>query len=346
MLRFVMLLWIVNSFFSCTQANKGESQTDQPSSLSAPQAHASRVADEVIHESGIETVYADADGNGVADRIERCGSAAVCIYLRDNAGQESPPHTYKNPGWGIVSIERVENINNLPGSEVIVKASKIDGDFECVCIIDARNRSIDVYTDPSWFSVTIDSLSDTDGNSGLEIILSVTNKQGEFHCICVIHPNNGAHTTYSDAKWKTVTILSQEDTDGFPGQELILDVRDGQNGLVCLCVVHDRNSTTTAYQDGAWGSSSWINTVVDTDGHPGAEIILIFQEPTPAKVSIIHDRTKELNIYRFSSEVIVETVSNMDAQPGSEICVRVSTSHEHYVIRDRTKEQEVIEHCA
>ena len=43
----------------------------------------------------------------------------------------------------------------------------------------------------------------------------------------------------------------------------------------------------TAYQDGAWGSSLEINSIADTDGHPGAEIVLIIQEPTTAGVGII-----------------------------------------------------------
>ena len=227
MVRFVSLLLIGTFIAGCTQANNSEVTTSQMSALSTPKDQLPLIPDDIIRESGIDTVYADADGNGVADRIERCGSAAICIYLKDTAGQESSPRTYKNADWARVSIERVEDVNDIPGNEVIVKTVKPDGGFGCICIITAKDNSLVSYTDPAWFSVTIDSIADTDGVPGTEIILSVTNPKGDFHCICVVHPNSESHVAiaaYSNAKWKYVFVRWQDDTDGSPGQELILEV--------------------------------------------------------------------------------------------------------------------------
>lgn len=352
----VSLLCVGMFLVSCTQANNGNITTGQTSSPSTPQDQLPPAVAVLVQESGIGEVYADTDGNGVDDRIERCGPASICIYLIDKEGQESPPHTYNNPDWETVSIEQVDDVDNLPGNEVIVKTTTIGGNFGCVCIITARDHSMTRYADPSWFAVTVESLSDTDGSAGLEIILSVTNARGEFHCICVLHPSSGSYETYRDAKWEAVTIQFQGDTDGLPGAEIILDVRDGHNNLVCICVIHDRSTTTTVYRDPMWTSPE-VNAIVDTDGrpgteiiledtdgHPGAEIVLVFRGSTTAGVSVIHDQTKELNLYQFS-DVFVEMVSDRDTFPGSEICLLVPTSRERFIIRDRTKEQEVIETC-
>jgi hypothetical protein len=58
----------------------------------------------------------------------------------------------------------------------------------------------------------------------------------------------------------------------------------------------------------------------------------------------VHDNTKELTVYQFS-DVIVDMVSERDRFSGSEICVLVPSSREHFVIRDGTKEQEAIQTC-
>src|SRR5918996_1505655 len=55
-----------------------------------------------------------------------------------------------------------------------------------VCVFHPSNGVTTTYSEPSWSSIAVNSVVDTDGNPGAEIILAATSN-GRFHCICVIH---------------------------------------------------------------------------------------------------------------------------------------------------------------
>jgi hypothetical protein len=93
------------------------------------------------------------------------------------------------------------------------------------------------------------------------------------------------------------------------------------------------------------GMSSWysipgdfaINTVADTDGQPGQEIVVVLppSRSSLGGITVIHDRDRTERFYPIPGDFAIKTVADIDGQPGQEIVV----VHAPWttLITDRTK---------
>jgi hypothetical protein len=93
------------------------------------------------------------------------------------------------------------------------------------------------------------------------------------------------------------------------------------------------------------GKSSWypisgafaINTVADTDGRPGQEVVVVLppSRSSTGGISVIHDRDRTTSYYPISGDFAISKVADTAGQPGQEIVV----VHGPWttVITDRTK---------
>lgn len=113
-------------------------------------------------ESGIEALYADTDGDQFSEQIGICERSKLCI-LHQSA---SSPNTYTQAGWADVYLAGVENTDGERGEEVIVIARNPDGKLACLCVIHERTGSVQSYVDPSWYTISIAAITDTDGEPG------------------------------------------------------------------------------------------------------------------------------------------------------------------------------------
>jgi len=328
-------------YSGCTQTNSVEpAKNDLAVTSTTPEGP--RIDSSRVEYSGVELLYADVDGNGVSDRIERCGTG-ICVYPRDHEGHEGPVHSYTSGDWKLSSIEQVHNLDEQPGDELIIRAIDATGRIACLCVIRDRGQTLVPFTDPAWQDIIVDSIQETDAHTGKEIIILAKNDQGRFHCLCVLHFSTGTIQSYSSVNWSIVSILAYEDTDGRTGKEIIVEVQDKEGTAVCICIVRDRETAITTYGDARSGTYQ-LYGVLDTDGYDGAEIVLHVRGADSMAVHVIHDRMKEETVYPFD-DVVIESLSNRDNLPGSEICVRTSHGKDHIAIRDRTKDQQPVEAC-
>lgn len=230
---------------------------------------------------------------------------------------------YHDPQWSSVSINTVADTNGNPGAEVVLIVTNSLGQFQCICVIHDQVGSFSSYKDPSnWSSVSINTVTDTDGNTGGDIVLIATNSSGAFWCICVIHDRTGTYSTYRDsANWSSVTISGVSDTDGNVGNDIVLIATNSSGAFWCVCIIHDRVGSFVNYRDASnWGTVS-INSVVDTNGVVGNDVIVVYAkfEGSPG-ISIVHDRIGTWLNHIFPGNFTIQTVSNTDGQPGAEVC--------------------------
>jgi len=111
---------------------------------------------------------------------------------------------------------------------------------------------------------------------------------------------------------------------------------------ICVTTLDTRDKRV--YQHSAWHNVELI-AVQDTDGEPGAEIVLLAHthEGLLACVCVIHDKTTSIEFYRGLgwSSVDSTTLANTDAIDGDEILVQVKTEEGTLrclcLIRDRDR---------
>ena len=337
---------------------------------------------------------ADTNGDGLVDQVAVCQGNKICV-TRGGSGQVI---TYSDPNWNSVSINSVKETNGVIGDDIVVVATNGFGAFQCICIIHDRVGGISQYRDPQWSSVSINSVVDTDGNAGADVVLVVTNSLGTFQCICIIHDRVGSFSSYRDSSnWRSVTIAAVADTDGNAGADVVLVTTNSSGAFWCVCVIHDRIGTYSTYRDSAnWSSvtvravtdtdgtvgsdivllatnssgafwcvcvihdrtggfvtyrdfSNWgtvsINSVVDTNGVVGAEVIVIFAKVGGSPgISMIRDRNGNWQNYFFPGNFTVRTVQNTDGQPGAEVCSSLQLGG-FIRITDRTGSQQNVAGC-
>ena len=337
---------------------------------------------------------ADTNGDGLVDQVAVCQANKICV-TRGGSGQVI---TYSDPNWNSVSINSVKETNGIAGDDIVIVATNGFGAFQCICIIHDKVGSYSQYRDPQWSSVSINTVVDTDGNAGADVVLVVTNSLGTFQCICIIHDRTGGFSSYRDsANWRSVTIANISDTDGNIGADVVLVTTNSSGAFWCVCVIHDRVGSYATYRDSAnWSSvtvravadtdgtvgsdivllatnsagafwcvcvihdrtggfatyrdfSSWgtvsINSVVDTNGTVGADVIVIFAKVGGSPgISMIHDRSGNWQNYFFSGNFTVRTVQNTDGQPGAEVCSSLQLGG-FTRITDRISSQQNVSAC-
>lgn len=198
-----------------------------------------------------------------------------------------------------------------------------------VCITRGRTHELTVYSHPSWKGVRMVNVQDTDGKAGEEVILLVTNDEGAVVCVCVIHDNLNAIAIYHDIDWHSATVQFIVDTDGEPGQEIVLLAVNKRGEVQCLCIIHDRNESYKTYREWDWHSvaSVWHE---DTNGIPGHELVVEVHDSEDRLqcVCVIHDDIQKMNVYTDSSwlEGHITLLIDTDGQAGTDIVVAYQTS--------------------
>lgn len=198
-----------------------------------------------------------------------------------------------------------------------------------VCITRGRTNELTVYSHPSWKGVRMVNVQDTDGKAGEEVILLVTNDEGILVCVCVIHDSLNAIAMYQDIDWHSATIQFIVDTDGEPGQEIVLLAVNKRGEVQCLCIIHDRKETYKTYREWDWHSvgSVWHE---DTNGIPGHELVIEVHDSEDRLqcVCVIHDDIQKMNAYSDSSwlEGHITLLVDTDGKAGSDIVLSYHTS--------------------
>lgn len=288
--------------------------------------------------------FDDLDGDGEIDLVDVCDTAKVCVV--HPSGKTS---TYGQPEWKAVEVRDVADTDGAPGAEVIVLASDQAGRTLCVCVIHDGRQAVATYHDAAWRKVTVPWLADTDGEPGAELVLLAQDAAGGLVCVCIVRDRTGKVGRYADGAWHSAAVNWIADTDGAPGAEVIVEAKRQDGSLACLCVVRDAEGRLSAYLDRAWGTVT-INQVTDTDGLPGAEILLTYVSDLEQGVAVIREaggtsRSYALAPNREGTAVRLQHIGNYDGEPEQELCVALDDRH-YELITDEAGTHLPVEDCA
>ena len=250
---------------------------------------------------------------------------------------------------------RQDSNNNHEG--ILLTQADTDGDDRSESIAVCETASICVnhpasginhtYTNPHWDRVILVAVQDTDGQKGTEIVVVAQNADGVLTCICIIHDHSQTIASYLGPHWSTATVKSVIDTDGQPGDEVVLVASDSQLGLQCACIIRDRDGTYQTYMEPSWASID-INWVEDIDAHPGAEVVLEVRGTNGITqcVCVIHHPDDRFARYSdlLWQTAVVQMLIDMDGTVGSEIVVIYATDLDGGVstIQDRQQSMKTI----
>lgn len=318
----------------------GRKVTNQPAFSAENEASASSHR---FRSTGIVSMYEDTDGDDAADLVEVCDQNKLCI---EHPSKSSSRAIYSHPLWEVLSLVAVEDTDGEPGAEVIILAMSADTEVVCVCVIRDRSNSVEPYADSRWHTVKVETVVDTDGAPGKEIVLVAHNADGALTCVCVIDDRGRASRSYIDSSWKSVRMGWIEDTDGVSGKEVVIEVQNIQGELLCVCIVHDQANRLSSYSDELWKSGT-IYLAVDTDGQPGLEIVLTYTAGDGGGgVGVVRDRTQETRTYIFHGDSpAIQQVGDFDRAQGQEVCVLLSHRREYVLITDRVNQQQSVMDC-
>ncbi len=180
--------------------------------------------------------------------------------------------------------------------------------------------------------------ADTDGDGTADTITTVTSGTTGVR---VFHPNTGATKFYTISGG--FNVHSIVDTNGAPGAEIIINRPTGLTSTNGITVIHDRNGTSSNYLY-APGVPFSINSIADTDGQPGSEIIVDRHAASSLYsgengISIVNDRTQTKQLYWIDlyAGFSIRNVTNYDGIAGAEVCYNTNNPWQYWMIVDRTK---------
>ena len=187
------------------------------------------------------------------------------------------------------------------------------------------------YTQPTGSSFAINTLTDTDGQPGVEVVVVVLANGNGPDGVQVIHDRQASQHLYGMPIGSSFAINTVQDTDGNAGAEIVVVLLANGNGPDGVQVIHDSQGSQHLY-DMPIGSSFAINTVQDTDGIAGADIVVVLNNPY--WIQVIHDRIASAFTYEIFSPYSILAVRDYDGITGAEICY--TKSSQFFLITDRT----------
>lgn len=137
--------------------------------------------------------------------------------------------------------------------------------------------------------------------------------------MCVIDDRGRVSRPYIDSSWQSVGLGWIEDTNGVPGKEIVIEARDTNGDLLCVCIIHDGNNHLTSYSDALWKSAA-IYLAADTDGQAGVEIVLTYAVDGGGGVGVVRDRTERLEPTPSSGTAQLFSKSEILIEPRGKKC--------------------------
>jgi hypothetical protein len=275
----------------------------------------------------------DTDGDGIVDTacevIDFSGGPSGIEITHPNTGAKS---FYSVPAGASFAINSLADTDAQPGVEVVVVVAANGNGPSGIEVINDRLRVQRSYDMPRGASFAINSVRDTDGVAGAEIVLVVVANGNGPDQVRVIHDAQAFQRSYDMPQGSSFAINTVQDTDGNPGAEIVLVVITNGNGPNQVRVIQDARAFQRSY-DMPQGSSFAINTVQDTDGVAGAEIVVVLNNPF--SIQVLHDRTATANTYSIGSFYSILAVRDYDGSRGAEICY--NRSNQFFLITDRTR---------
>lgn len=294
------------------------------------------------HQSGSDfaLIIGETNDDGLSEEISACEFNVICVTTLDTGSKRM----YQHSAWQTVRLIAVQDTDGDPGAEIVVVAYTREGLLACVCVIHDKANSIQFYGGQGWGSVEVQTLANTDGIDGEEILVHVKSDEGKLRCFCLIRDRDRTVREYSDVAWTTLRFRIVADTDGESGKEVIFEARDAADQLVCVCVIRDQKNELVSYTDSKWKMGE-VQLFTDTDGQPGLEILVTFMNGSSSGITVIHDASRTSTIYEFEGDHTIQQVRNYDRSHGDEICVLLPIQEKYLLINDRQREQEVVESC-
>ena len=157
----------------------------------------------------VETLE-DTDGIGgkevfVQIRADDGNLQCLCI-IRD---RDRTVREYSDVAWATVQIKAVADTDGKPGKEVLFESRNLDNEVLCICVIRDRKDELAIYIDSQWQTGDVALLTDTDGQSGLEIVM--TFMSGLDSGITIIHDVSRTSKTYLFAERHTIQQVRNYD---------------------------------------------------------------------------------------------------------------------------------------
>ncbi len=162
------------------------------------------------------------DGKEVLVQVKTDDGKFQCLCLirdRDRTVKE-----YSDVAWTTVQIKAVTDTDGKPGKEVLFESRNLDNELLCVCVIRDRKDELKIYADSQWQTGEVSLLTDTDGQPGLEII--VTFMSVAESGITIIHDVSQTSKTYRFIERHTIQQI--RNYDRIQGDEIcvLLPARD------------------------------------------------------------------------------------------------------------------------
>ena len=137
----------------------------------------------------------DTDGEAGAEIVTvaytREGQLACVCIIHDKT---KSIEFYRGQRWSSAKVENLEDTDGEPGKEVLFESRNLDNELLCVCVIRDRKDELATYTDSQWQTGEVSLLTDTDGQPGLEIIVTFMSVSDSG--ITIIHDVSRTSKTY------------------------------------------------------------------------------------------------------------------------------------------------------
>ncbi len=125
---------------------------------------------------------------------------------------------YSDVAWTTVQIKAVTDTDGEPGKEVLFESRNLDNELLCVCVIRDRKNELATHIDSQWQTGAVSLLTDTDGQSGQEIIVEFT--RGSDSGMTIIHDLSRTLKTYLFTGMYTIQQVRNYDQS--QGQEICM----------------------------------------------------------------------------------------------------------------------------
>lgn len=163
--------------------------------------------------------------------------------------------------------------------------------------------------------------ADTNGDGVTDTITTGSNSWDYF--VQIYHPNTGIKTTYLFGKPYYFEVVATSNTNGLPGDEVIVRMTTQTNNY--LSIIDDAKRTKRTYSF-AWDISFFniLSFENNTDGLAGNEIVIHTYSTNSTGMHVVDDARAQTRYYNFGSAAKVNdipAITDTNGAAGDEIIV-------------------------